>query len=300
MTLGSLFMLFFISGPDYHSARSFQHFWNLGHIMFYSLLPLLLFNTSNALASYSKQVLSVIILTLALGTLIEILQTGLDDRVPDMGDIFRNVIGALVALVFFLPSRKSFPKKRLVVIQSMVILLVSFQIVPIVTAFWDEKMAKRQFPLLSGFETPFEIHRWTGDATFVVRSEIKKSGNAAMKVMFNTDAYSGVALKYFPEDWEGYRFFQFSVFKPDNDDLKITCRIHDKHHTQGQQLYTDRFNQSFSILQGWQTISIPLNQVKAASGYRQMDMKLIQGVGIFAVRLSHPRTIYIDEIKLIL
>ena len=298
LTLGSLFILFFISGPDYHSSRSFKYLWNLGHILFYALLPLLIFRTSKALTSYPKQVFYILILTLVLGTFIEILQTGLDGRIPDIGDILRNIIGALVGLVFFLPSRKKFPKQWLFVLQLLVILLVSLQVVPIVNAFWDEKQAQKQFPLLSGFETPFEIYRWTGGATFAVQSEFKKSGNAAMKVVMNTDAYSGVALKYFPGNWEGYRFFQFSVFNPDIDELKITCRIHDRRHTQGQQKYKDRFNRSFSILQGWHTITIPLNQVKQAPENREMDMQRIQGMGIFVVRLPHPRTIYIDDIGL--
>lgn len=57
-------------------------------------------------------------------------------------------------------------------------------------------------------------------------------------------------------------------------------------------------NRSFSILQGWKTITIPLDQVKTAPEDRQMDMRQIQGVGIFAVRLPRPRTLYIDDIKL--
>ena len=57
-------------------------------------------------------------------------------------------------------------------------------------------------------------------------------------------------------------------------------------------------NRSFSMLQGWQTITIPLDQVKTAPEDRQMDMRQIQGVGIFAVRLPRPRTLYIDDIKL--
>ena len=57
-------------------------------------------------------------------------------------------------------------------------------------------------------------------------------------------------------------------------------------------------NRSFSILQGWQSISIPLDQVKTAPENRQMDLRQIQGVGIFAVRLPRPRTLYIDNVKL--
>ncbi len=298
LALGSLFMLFFISGPDYDSPRSLKNFWNLGHILFFSLLPLLIFHHLKMPASYPKYVLYILVLTLLLGTLIEIMQTGLDTRIPDMGDIFRNIIGALVGLFFLLPSRKNLPRKQLVVVQSLVILLVLLQIVPVLNAFWDENIAKRQFPLLSGFETLFENDRWTGDVVFEVSHENKKSGNAAMKVMLNTDTYSGVSLKYFPGDWTRYRHFQISVFNPDSEQLKLTCRIHDWQHTQGLQKYEDRFNQSFSISQGWHTISIPLEQVALAPENRRMEMQRIKGVGIFAVRLPHPRIIYIDDIGL--
>ena len=208
LLLGSLFLLFFISGPDYYSPRSLKEFWNLGHILFYSLLPLLVFNTIKPPASYQRQVFNILILTLLLGLLVEILQTGIDARIPDLGDIFRNIVGALVGLLFFLPSRKNLSKRLLVVTQALVILLVLLQMVPVVKAFWDENIARRQFPLLSGFETPFEIDRWSGGAVFEVSHENKKNGDAAMKVMLNTDTYSGVALTYFPGNWEGYRFFQ--------------------------------------------------------------------------------------------
>ena len=33
-------ILFFIGGPDYHSSRTFKSFWNLGHILYFALLPL--------------------------------------------------------------------------------------------------------------------------------------------------------------------------------------------------------------------------------------------------------------------
>ena len=298
LILGLLFALFFISGPDYHSSRSLKSFWNLGHILFFSLLPLLIYSISAPSKSYQRQVVYIIILTIVIGTLVEVFQTGLDNRTPDMGDIFRNIIGALVGLVFLLPSRKIIPKKRLLVIQALVILLVMLQFVPISKALWDENMAKRQFPLLSGFETPFEIDRWKGGAKFEIEKKIKKTGNSALKVMLNTETYSGVGLKYFPGDWERFRFFQFSVFNPQNSELKLTCRIHDWQHTQGPQEYADRFNRSYSILQGWNTITIPLEQVKTVPENRQMDMQRIQGLGIFAVRLPQPRTIYIDDVRL--
>ncbi len=270
----------------------------MGHIIFFALLTLFIVSTINLPSSFQHQVIIILAITLILGILIEMLQIGMVARIPDMGDVIRNIIGALVGLFFLLPSRKSFSNLRRHVVQLLVCFLVLMQLVPAVRAYIDERQAKQQFPLLSGFEISSEIDRWTGGAAAEVSRRVKKIGSASLQVMMNTDTYSGVALKYFPGDWEGYRFFQFSVFNPDNDELKITCRIHDRQHTQGQQKYADRFNRSFSILKGWQTITIPLHHVKTAPENRQMDMQQIQGVGIFAVRLPRARTIYIDDVRL--
>jgi hypothetical protein len=240
----------------------------------------------------------LMVVTIALGILIESLQPGFEDRVPGMGDILRNIIGALVGIVFLLPSRKTIPRKQLLAIQALVVLLVLMQMVPIISALLDENLAKKQFPLLSGFETSSEIKRWKGDVTFDIQSQIKKSGESALKVMLDTETYSGVGLKYFPGDWEGFRYFQFSVYNPQRDKLNLTCRIHDWQHTQGKQVYADRFNRSFPVLQGWNTITIKLEDVKTAPENRSMDIQRIQGVSIFAVRLLQPRTIFIDDVTL--
>jgi VanZ family protein len=293
-----LFILFFISGPGYDSARSLKHLWNMGHILFYALLALFIESTNKLSSNFQIQLIIILVITLILGVLIEMLQIGMVARTPDMGDVIRNIIGALVGLFFLLPSRKTLSNSRRHVVQLLVCILVLMQLVPAVRAYKDERSANRQFPLLSGFEISSEINRWTGGAPFEISHRVKKTGSASLQVMMNTDTYSGLALKYFPGDWRGYRFFQFSIFNPDNDEMKITCRIHDRQHTQGQQEYADRFNRSFSILKGWQTIIIPLDHVKRAPENRQMDMKQIQSVGIFSVRLPRPRTIYIDDVRL--
>jgi hypothetical protein len=36
------FVLFFVGGPDYYSPRSYKHFWDLGHILFFSILSYLI------------------------------------------------------------------------------------------------------------------------------------------------------------------------------------------------------------------------------------------------------------------
>ena len=77
-------------------------------------------------------------------------------------------------------------------------------------AITDEWMAEKQFPVLSDFENPLEVHRWVGDAKFDIDKTISLHGTSSLKVRLNTSKYSGVFLKYFPSDWQGYRALNYT------------------------------------------------------------------------------------------
>ncbi|MDX2491575.1 VanZ family protein [Desulfosarcina sp.] len=295
--LAAMSILFFIGGPSYHSPRSLKAFWNLGHLLYFAFLPLLLFSFSpgNQIKPVF-QVSIIFVITLGLGALVEFFQYGFN-RTPDMGDIFRNMIGACIAIAFLLPIRKSVPKTPMLIFKTTLIILVVSQFYPIVIALVDEHQARRNFPVLSDFQTPFQNHRWTGDADIKIEN-IGSQGNRAMRVDLTTQIYSGVALKYFPANWLQYQWFQFRIYNPSADAIKITCRIHDKKHTQDVQRYQDRFNTTRSLSQGWNTVTISLEEIRRAPDNRQMDLSQIYGIGFFASRLPHPRKIYIDDVKL--
>lgn len=288
-------LLFFIGGPGYDSPRSFQCFWNLGHIFYFSLLPVLF--TRHLSGSFPKQCLRVLGMILPAGILIELVQAGFQ-RTPDAGDLARNMIGGMVFLFFLFPARKTLSKIVLRFFQSATLVLIAVHVYPLAAALTDEYIAHRQFPVLSDFETPFEIKRWVGKAITVDKA-IHLHGKASLRMTLNTDRYSGISLKYFPGNWEGFRFFTFGVYNPSAESVTLTCRIHDAVHTHGVQRYRDRFNRSLLVKKGWNTFRIPLDEVRSAPSGRQMDMHRICGLGLFASRLPHPITLYIDGVRLI-
>jgi len=149
------------------------------------------------------------------------------------------------------------------------------------------------------FESRSEIDRWTGDADFSIDHETYYHGKASLKVELNTSLYSGVGLKYFPENWQHYNELQLSIFNPDSEPLQLTCRIHDRQHTRGLQLYADRFNRKFSISSGWNLIRIELQDIENAPHKRKMALNEIQGLGIFATSLSKQKTVYVDYVRLV-
>ena len=76
LAIALLTLLFFIGGTNYYSSRSFKYFWNLGHILYFALLPIILL----PFPSFKKQkpvaqIAAIIIATILLGILVELIQS---------------------------------------------------------------------------------------------------------------------------------------------------------------------------------------------------------------------------------
>jgi VanZ family protein len=294
-----LFVLFFVGGPNIHSSRHFKAFWNLGHILFFALLPYLLFSHRRWLEGrFSAQSLIVLGICLVLGILIELFQYDFQ-RTPDVGDVCRDVIGGLVGVFFYLDSRKNLRPKVLAACQIITVGLVGLQVYPLLAALADEYLAGRQFPVLSGFETPWEAARWKGGAAFAIDSSVHLEGKRSLRVLLGTERYSGIRLEYFRNNWRGAKSFRFSVFNPSQQGVSLKCKIFDQQHEKHWWRYSDRFNHRYELSSGWTTIEIDARDIRNAPKGRQIDMGHITGVEIYTIKLAQPRVIYIDEVRLV-
>lgn len=287
-------ILFFIGGPDYYSTRSLKYLWDIGHILYFALLTILLLQWK--LITHRPliwQWLIILAITLVTGVSIEILQLG-STRTPDMGDVVRDLTGSLLVLSFW--SLSAAFKMRLY-IQSFVTVLTLILLWPLTKSIIDETIAWQQFPLLSAFETPFEIERWSGKDLSIV-SIAKVSDRKLLKIFLTTDRYSGVALKHFDGIWKSFSTLEINLYNPDITPLQITIRINDRKHNDGYEEYEDRYNRSFKLVPGWNLLEINLDEVMYSPADRVMDMSHISGFGFFTVSLPSPRTIYLDKVQL--
>lgn len=298
MVLIMLSILLFLRGPQYHSPRSLKAFWNLGHILYFFLLPyaILPYLIKRHL-TLPFQLLIIFGFTLALGSVIELVQSCFM-RTPDVEDVFRDIIGALCYLAFLSPARKEIFKRFPYLLKTIALGLILLQIAPVVIALADEFRARARFPVLSDFESPSEIQRWEGNAHYSIDTEFAHSGQHALKVSFKNTQFSGVSLHYFPENWECYNSFQFYAYNSSPEMVPIVCRIHDEIHSRSDQHFNDRFNHTFHLTRGWNRIEIALKTVRNAPVNRQMDMRHIWGVGIFVWQLHKSYAIYLDDFKL--
>lgn len=291
-------VLLFIGGPDYYSPRSLKYFWDMGHILYFALLTILLSRWS--LISRMPLMwywITILTITFLLGTSIEFMQYG-TTRTPNTGDVLRDLTGSLLVLVFGPLGTKLQPINLRLSLKLSVVLLTLVLLWPFARSLVDEAIAWYQHPLLSGFETSFEIDRWQGGDRLSVESITSISNNKLLKLSLTTDKYSGATLKYFDGNWASARALQISFYNPDTTPLQITCRIHDLLHTNGYEEYEDRYNRSFLLTPGWNHIEIDLKEVKESPSSRNMDMSRIRGVGLFVVSLPAPRTLYLDEVRL--
>lgn len=294
----ALLILLFAGSPGKVHFRSFGEIWNLGHLLVFGLWTwLFLSSPITAGWGWRRQASTVLAAGLAAGLLTEYLQS-LVGRSPDMADVGRDVLGAAFALVFFSPARRHLPRGVLRWMQGGVVAGVAVAMIPLGACALDDLRARRDFPVLSDFESPLETGRWGGGARMERRSEHSSHGRFSMRIDFATTRYSGVFLRYFPTDWSGYAALRFSVFNPSDSPLKLSCRIDDRHHKDHGRAYSDRFNAVFTLKPGWNEISVDLAEAARAPKGRGMDMAGIESFGLFTVELPRPRTIYLDHVRL--
>ena len=296
LAVGTFYL--FNSGPDYSAVRSSKEVWNLGHIGYFALLIFLLARIPPLQRQpLWRQWLGLLLFSLLLGAGIELLQYG-TTRSPDLGDISRDMAGALLALAFH-PRLSRFKTCSYRSIARALALLVLFiHLLPLTFALLDEMIARQQFPVLGDFSTPFELWRWDGGAD---RRVVDLEAGRALEVGLKTTRYSGAGLAYFPADWRGYQTLNLVFYNPDDKPLRITLRVHDRRHEQGPRAYAtnDRFNRAYLLAKGWNKISVSLKQIEHAPRGRLMDLSQISDVSFFTTRLRQPRVIYLEKIYLL-
>ncbi|MDO5675089.1 MAG: hypothetical protein Q4G66_09265 [bacterium] len=294
---------FFVGGPGFYSTRSVVHLWDLGHVLFFAIFTLWLQRLLplQPRKRASAQSLAILFfLPFLAGFVVECLQFAANGRSPSIADMLRNQLGVIIALAFqgWPQYQTKIHRHALVLLRGLALALLVVALLPFLTAVWDEQQARRQFPLLADFESPYELSRWYYWKQLRLEHQIVRHGNSSARVQLSTAKYSGIALFHFPRDWRGYRKLHFSVYNPLATRLLLNCRLDDTVHRQRHGPYEDRFNTQFSLKPGWNDLSVSLQQAAAAPKGRAMNMARIKGFGLFVVEQKEALAIYLDHVYL--
>lgn len=266
------------------------------HLAFFALLAWALVRMP-VLAGLSpyRQITLVFVAVLILGGSIELLQ-GHIGRTASWKDLGVNLTGGLFGLLFLAPGRVRMPWMLLRGGQGVVLALCLFLLYKPVVTLWDMNQAARQFPVLSDFETRFQAERWTSGE---IDRTLSRTGRSSLRVELNTDTYSGTTLWRSFGNWENHEALNFSIYNPDPEPLVMTISIRDREHSRRGSEYRDRFNRKLTLDKGWNDIVIPVSDIENAPAERTMDLSRLTYVVIFAMNLPEPRTIYLDNVRLI-
>lgn len=290
-------VLLFVGGPGPDALRSVRYAWVSGHLVCFALWGYLYLSWRGNL-SIRRLLVEVVLLSFLVGGMTEILQS-LVGREPSWRDVFNDVLGGLLAVLFFAPGRHQLMAPLRHATQLLLLLAVAWSLIPFSRALADDIISRHQFPLLSNFETPFEQTRWGGKSRRTIDKKIVYQGDKALRVELIAGWYPGVFLNFFPADWRNYAALQMHVHHPLPEPLELHLRIHDQHHRAADNLHSDRFNSSVVLTQGWNRIRVDLAEVMNAPRERELDLQRVAGVGLFAVSLADPQVITIDEVRLL-
>ena len=279
-------------------SRSSQEFSITGHMLVFFLAAYLFyaFKPEFAERPFRTQVLFVLAAALLAGCMIEGIQYFIPGRFASLKDIADNMAGAMV----FLSFKNLRPLRKHLFFHVSIAAVTLLLLWPLARAYLDEQTAERQFPLLAGFETPFEHTRFVeAGGQFDVSDEYAFEGERSLKLKLGTNTFSGLSLDYMPGNWEGYAYLHVAVYNPQLEPVEFNIRVHDIHHPEHRRAYLDRYNQKFALPpEQWNNIVISVDDIKNAPSTRKMNMNKIDGIGFFVGNKAFQITLFIDNIKL--
>ena len=296
----SLFILFFIGGPSYYSSPVFKELWNTGHILFFTLTTYKLISLIKH-KSTSVILASSLIYCFTLGALIELVQSKIG-RSLDLHDIYRNALGAFLALSIYIYQKKRFDKGVFLASSYFIIagLLIIIDQNKLFQTIKIDIAARSKFPILASFESKLALKQWSGP-NLSLSTEKTLTGLYSLKVgLSNKSKYSTVTLIHMPNNWEGYNYLALNIYNPNKDALKITTKITDYQHDLSEQLHNDRYNKNFTLLASqWNIIKISLEDIKNSPETRELKLDNISRLSLFTTGLTEDKVIYIDSITLL-
>jgi hypothetical protein len=96
-------------------------------------------------------------------------------------------------------------------------------------------------------------------------------------------------------NWVGYKKLVFTVDAAVEPTVTLTIRVYDAEFEGADE---DRFEKNVLLLGGRQSIEIPLEDIRRAPAVREMDLRRIRGIELFAWHLGQATDLYVGPLRL--
>lgn len=280
--------LLFAGHLSERAPRWQRELWNLGHIGLFAGLAMALW--PRLAGALWLRFAALTAGGAAVGLAVEVIQRRIG-RDFSLHDVLLDVIG--VWLGALLAAHAELSRRARLALWLPLLALLAAVVAPFATLTWDALQARRQFPLLAGFDSPLERQRLRlyGGTT----GEI---AGGALRLRFGDSHYAGFIFDQMPRDWRGYRALWIEVYNPEATPLALTCRINDGAHIGNGFPRADRYNHRFELAPGRSRLRIDLAEVAHAPHGRVMAMDDIDEFGCFTVRLPQSRALVLLAVGL--
>jgi len=145
-------------------------------------------------------------------------------------------------------------------------------------------------------ESVFDQFHWKCHTLFSLSDNYPAHGKKSLKLECFPSSYPGLSPALKHHDWRDYQTLCLEVYNPASETIKLTLRIDDKKEALE---YSERYNKSFLITPGANSLKIPLNSLATSITNRPLELKNIYRFLIF---MSHPKkkhVLYLDYFRLV-
>lgn len=288
---------------------------NSGHTIVFAILTMVFIVLLRSLRPAGVyKVLTGYVITVAVMVAVAIVtELGqlLTHREPSLNDVVRDMAGMLLGLGLYAcidpcliaPWRRDSHKLRIsTLIFSCCLLTVSmFPLMHLAAAYLQRNDALPVIvDLRAGWSRPFlqmnqaELMQVTAPYT-LTSGEYTAGKQRVSQLILDTGSYSGVSVVEPYPDWSAFKTLQLQIYSAQMQAFDLVIRIHDSQHNHD---HADRFNQSLTLLPGNNTFRIPLSDIERAPRARDMNLRQIASIQLFAVNLDNPVKFYPGIIKL--
>ena len=288
--------LFFVGGPNGVSSLLFNHLWNLGHIIFFAGAVFVMMQFLRLESWQSWIWTSVGVFFLGVG--IELLQE-MVGRDASWDDVLHNLCGVWLALFWGQKLKVKLPFALL--LRLLCLSLAAPSLVFAASAAYTDMRMRSQFPVINNFENYFEAKHLVGIALDIPKGRSSahvSDGRFSLAVNLGTGKYSGIKWVSPYGDWTGYNQFAMDVYNADDSTFEVVLKIADFTHDLGSNNYDDRFNKRVKLLPGWNYLRVSVDEIENAPKNRKMRMDQVSCLELFATRLTQPKLIYVDYLRL--
>jgi hypothetical protein len=276
-------------------------FLNSLHIFVFAAVAILIHSAIKRLTKLESSAVFIVALvaSIFLGAISEAVQI-YGPRDASFADLLLDGLGAAGALLVYIGLRPSLAPGRSVRVKALFggIVLLLFALMPLLATSSAYVWRYTVKPTLISFESPLVntfVRPQNARLSLVYDSQLAATVG---QIELQRGAWPGLIIHDIWPDWTEYSQLIIYISVPGTEFLNINIRIHDRAHKVGEQLYSDRFNKTWTLPPGNHELRIPLEQLEEAPLSRAMNLAEIDGIAIFCARKDTGRTFTLNRVFL--